>query len=384
MIKLIPENQHIEDNKIVEDFIKTNPLQLSQGEKVRELEKEFARYIGIGHAVYCNSGSSANLLMVSAAREAGMLKNNTVVLPALSWATTVSPWLQLGFDIVLCDADRDNLGMDIVDLETIMEKENPASVMPVHVLGMPAHIETIKNMCSKSGAVLLEDCCESLGSEVAEKKLGTFGAMATYSCYVGHHLSTIEGGFVVTDDKELSDILKMLRSHGWNKDIQNYKYENIDSFQDKFNFYLPGYNLRSQEINAAIGIEKMKTIGYEIAKRNTLFNYYQEKVIGKYWKPKPAGYVSAMAYPVIHFNKREIAEELKNNDIECRPLIAGSMEYQPMIVKRYGFKERCPFATLIHKYGMYVPLHPKLEYDEIDKIIEIINKEYPTHINGVF
>uniref|UniRef100_A0A6M3LCL2 Putative DegT/DnrJ/EryC1/StrS aminotransferase family protein n=1 Tax=viral metagenome TaxID=1070528 RepID=A0A6M3LCL2_9ZZZZ len=377
MIKLIDTEMWREDLKLINEFIHTNPKQLSQGEVVKEFENTFARTFGIKYAVYVNSGSSANLLMAYAAIEEGLVKTRTAIVPALSWSTTVSPWMQFGFKVVLCDSNQKNLGMDCTHLQRLCEENPGAVVMPVHVLGMPADIVEIRDIANRNECLLLEDCCEAMGSMAAGKYLGSFGAMATYSCFTGHQLSTIEGGVVVTDNDKLYIMLKLLRSHGWNRDVPGVpEYEAVDTFQDRFNFYVPGYNLRGQEINAWLGINRLARFRQESEYRERLFMAYNERMQNKYWKPVASGFVSAMAYPVIHRDREKIVADLVMNDIETRPLIAGSMEYQPMFVKRYGFKVNCQFAEQVHKYGFYVPIHCAMGVDDSDSISDIINKYY--------
>ena len=377
MIKLADETMWREDLQFINEFIQARPERLSQSETVLAFEKTFATYNDVNHAVFVNSGSSANLLMVYALIETGRLKNKTVVVPAVSWATTVSPWMQYGFNIILCDADKKNLGMDCDHLAELCDKHEPAAIMPVHVLGMPADIQAIKDIAEKHSAILLEDCCESLGSEIAGKHLGTFGTMASFSTFVPHQLSTVEGGIIITNDDKLDTMLRLLRAHGWNRDIKaTPEYQSVDTFQDKYNFYVPGFNMRNQELNAYLGLRRIATMKQQAAYRNMLFDTYQEQIKNKYWKPKTHGLVSSMAYPVIHRDREKIVAELEANQIECRPLIAGSMEYQPMYERRYGFKEACPFATNIHKYGFYVPVHCNMDVEDVKTVTDIINSYY--------
>ena len=377
MIKLIDEEMWRDDLRILHEFLLLRPQQLSQGRYVAEFEHAFSIYAEATHALFVNSGSSANLLMAYVLVESGKLKNKTVICPAVSWATTVSPWMQFGFDVVLCDSDKNNLGMDCEHLEELCKKHNPSVIMPVHVLGMAASITDIADIANKAGAVLLEDCCESIGARVDGKTVGSFGAMASYSTFVGHQMSTVEGGFVTTNDTEMYIKLRLMRAHGWNRDIGvRPEYYSVDAFQDKYNFYIPGFNLRGQEINAYMGLRRLDRIAVDLQYREMLFQEYQARVKNKYWKPCHKGFVPAFAYPVIHPDRAKIVSELTENGIDSRPLIAGSMEFQPMYVKMYGFKRECHLAENIHKYGFYVPIHCNMTVDDVELISDIINQYY--------
>lgn len=223
-ITLVKDTIDIDDvNKLIE-WLKTNP-RLTKGNLTIEFEKKWSEWLGSKYSVFVNSGSSANLAAIYSLILSGKLKNNKIVVPAVSWVTTVTPAIQLGLEPIMCECDMDNLGLDINHLKEIIKTENPGAIILVHVLGFPNYMDEIIDLCNENDIMLIEDTCESIGSEYNGKKLGTLGDLSTFSFYFGHHMSTIEGGMVSTDDEELYHILLSIRSHGWDRDLPQEKQE---------------------------------------------------------------------------------------------------------------------------------------------------------------
>ena len=241
-------------------------------------------------------------------------------------------------------------------------------------------MDRLFELCRKYDVHLLEDTCESMGCEYKGKKLGTFGEMSSFSTFFGHHISTIEGGFISTDDFQLYELLVSLRSHGWDRDLsqstQNklQKKWNVSEFDAMYTFYYPGYNLRSTDLQAFIGLGQIDKLDGWGKQRQRNFESYQTLIKNDYWKPNPQSnsFVSNFAYPVIHPNRNKIVEKLRGNDIEVRPMICGSMGTQPFYVKEYG-KLELPNVSEVDNYGFYVPNHPQLTSGEILLISTIIN-----------
>jgi CDP-6-deoxy-D-xylo-4-hexulose-3-dehydrase len=251
--------------------------------------------------------------------------------------------------------------------------------MLVHVLGVPNKLNEILDICKKYDVILLEDSCESVGTLYNTKQTGTFGIMSSFSTYFGHHFSTIEGGFVCTNDFELYEILKSIRSHGWSRDLsvetkeKLQKENNIDNFRNFYTFYYPGFNLRATDVQAFLGINQLKTLNTKNQKRYNNLVLYDSLIKNNYWKLKYEGFVSNFAYPIIHPNKNKIAQNLQNNNIECRPLICGSMSRQPFFYKQYGLKQY-PFSDVVHDYGLYLPNNPDMTEEDIVYISNIVNE----------
>lgn len=380
-VPLVKDTISHEDMDALADWIKTYP-RLTKGPETVEFEKEWSEWLGTKYSIFCNSGSSANLLMLYALIVAKRLNNKKIVVPALAWATDLAPVMQLGLEPIICDCNGENLAVDLKDLERIFVKDNPSALMLVSVLGIPPNMNEIVDLCKKYGVILLEDTCESLGSEYNGKKLGTFGEMSTFSLYFGHHLSTIEGGMVCTDDEELYEILKSIRSHGWDRDAsEEYRKKwrdkwGVDDFNGLYTFYHPGFNLRATDLQAFIGRRQIKKAD-EVSKiRADNFQKYQELISKNAdWRPTPpeGSFVSNFCYPVLHLKRDEIVKELIANGVETRPMICGSMSTQPFYVEKYGRKELFT-AKQIDDHGFYVPNNDKMTDEDIKLICDIINK----------
>ena len=229
---------------------------------------------------------------------------------------------------------------------------------------------------------MLEDACESLGSKYYNKKIGSFGLASTFSFYFGHHISTIEGGMVSTDDEDLYYSLIMMRSHGWDRDLPKNVIENlrlkygVTDFKGLYTFYQPGFNLRSTDLQAFIGIKQMDKLDSYVNKRHNNFNSYQEKLKNYNeieFLSDENHFISNMAYPFVNTNRDVIVDELIKNNIEVRPLIAGDMSTQPMFTERYGEIE-LPICDYIENFGFYLPNHPNLSSEDINLISDIIIK----------
>jgi CDP-6-deoxy-D-xylo-4-hexulose-3-dehydrase len=381
MITLVKDTISNNDIDKLIEWLGTYP-RLTKGPLTLELEKKWSEWLGVKYSVFCNSGSSANLLMLSAFKENHHTKYNIqVVVPSVAWATDLAPVMQLGMTPLLCDCNMDDLSVDLEHLEEIFWRKNPDALMMVSVLGLVPNMDKVVELCDRHNVMLLEDTCESMGCEYKGKKLGTFGRMSSFSTFFGHHISTIEGGFISTDDEELYELMVSLRSHGWDRDLKKetqielQKEWNVSDFDAMYTFYYPGYNLRSTDLNAFIGLGQVDKLDGWGKKREHNFNLYQKLIENDYWKPKPQSdsFVSNFAYPVIHPNRDEIVRELQKNDVEVRPMICGSMGTQPFYVKEWGKKE-LPNVTIVDLCGFYVPNHPKLTDDEIITISKIINK----------
>jgi len=258
-IHLVKDTIDKNDIENLSSWLSTNP-RLTKGELTVEFERKWSEWLGCKYSVFVNSGSSANLAAIYSLILSNKLKNNKIVVPAVSWVTTVTPAIHLGLEPIMCDCDKDNLGLDVDNLRQIIIDEDPAALILVHVLGFPNHMKEIKELCDEHNILLVEDTCESLGSEYDGKKLGSIGDVSTFSFYFGHHISTIEGGMVSTDDEDLYHILLSIRSHGWDRDLPEEKQTalrekyGIDDFRSLYTFYYPGFNLRSTDLQAFIGI----------------------------------------------------------------------------------------------------------------------------------
>jgi CDP-6-deoxy-D-xylo-4-hexulose-3-dehydrase len=372
------------DKKDIDDLIlwlESYPS-LTKGKKTIEFEEKWSEWLGVRYSVFVNSGSSANLMMIYCLKVLNLLKNTKICVPSLCWATDLSPVLQYDLTPILVDCNLDNLSVDLNHLEEIFISESPSVLLLVSVLGLSPDMEKIVSLCKKYDVILLEDNCESQGTKYNNIKLGNFGLMSTFSTYFGHTMSTIEGGMVCTNDEKIYHTLLQLRSHGWDRDLPKEKqtelreFWGVDQFSSLYTFYIPGFNLRSTDLQATIGIGQLDKVDNMIQKRNENFKYYKSKLQDKIWFPteQSDSYTASFAIPVItntKYEKIDLINKFNENQISCRPLISGSMGIQPFYKKIYGEK-KLPNVSIIDERGMYVPNHDKMNFDEIDRVCNIL------------
>lgn len=372
------DNQDI-DNLI--SWLSTYP-RLTKGQITIDFEKKFAKWIGSDYALFVNSGSSANLLMIYALKYAGKLKNLKFCVPSLCWSTDLAPILQFDLDPILVDCNLENLSVDVEHLEHIFKTESPSALILVSVLGLSPDMDRITELCNKYDVILIEDNCESQGTSYKGTRLGNFGLMSSFSTYFGHTMSTIEGGVITTNDSEMYDLLVQLRSHGWDRDLGQDKQKEIrknwgvNDFDALYTFFIPGFNLRSTDLQAFIGMGQLDKVDYSIQKRYENYKIFKQKLSPHIWFPLDIEetFTASFAIPVIldsKIKKKMLIEELEQNNISCRPLISGSMGTQPFYKKVFGEKilHNC---SIVDSRGIYVPNHPLLDVGDIERICEII------------
>jgi CDP-6-deoxy-D-xylo-4-hexulose-3-dehydrase len=373
------------DDKDIQDLIdwlKTDPW-LTQGALVQEFEDRWAHWLGAEHAIFVNSGSSANLLMYYSLLLSGKLKNKKVVVPAVSWSTTVAPAIQLGFEPIMCEADWHNFGLDMDHLESLLKEHRPAAVIIVHVLGVPNDMDRLLELKGRFGFTLMEDACAATGSRYNGQLVGTFGELSSFSFYFGHHMSTIEGGMVCTNDDGLNDILLQIRSHGWAKNLTPEKEEEqarrygAMEFNRPFTFYYPGFNVRSTDLNARIGLSQMNRIGQVVERRIENHKIYQARfqdVPGFHCQRNDKSQICSISFTALaesQVHRERVAAVLKANDIETRPLGGGNMSRQPFWSNFYGTTV-FPIADRIHTTGFQLPNHPLLSPEDINHICDTV------------
>lgn len=374
------DNQDI-DNLI--EWLKEYP-RLTKGPKTLEFESKWSKWLGAKYSVFVNSGSSANLLMLYALKILNKMKNNKVCVPALCWATDLSPVIQFDMNPLLIDCNLDNLSIDLNHLEEVFKVESPSVLILVSVLGLSPDMDLITNLCKKYDVILIEDNCESQGTKFKGVKLGNFGLMSSFSTYFGHTMSTIEGGVITTNDEEMYHTLLQLRSHGWDRDLPESKQKElrkeweVSDFSALYTFYMPGFNLRSTDLQAQLGIQQLDKVDIMINNRFQNFLYYKSKLENKTWFPKTFSdeFTSNFAIPFITKtaeDKEKLIKELDSNNIVCRPLISGSMGIQPFYKKLYG-ENKLPNCSIIDEKGVYVPNHDKMTKEDIDRVCDILLK----------
>tara|TARA_R110000822_G_scaffold288302_1_gene409582 strand:- start:4234 stop:5388 length:1155 start_codon:yes stop_codon:yes gene_type:complete len=381
MIPLVRDTIDKNDIDKLIEWLKTYP-HLTKGQLTVEYEKRWTEWLGTKYAVFVNSGSSANLLMLYSLIAAGKIKlGDKVVVPTVSWSTDLAPVVQLGLEPILCDCNMEDLSIDINHFKNIIKEHNPKVLMLVSVLGLVPQMDEILSVCSSNNVILLEDACESLGSKFKDQKIGTFGLMSSFSTYFGHHISTIEGGMVCTDDHNIYNVLKSIRSHGWDRDLDQAYVDSLRNqheatdFEALYKFYYFGFNVRATDLQAFLGIGQLEKLDSIISARQQNYLRYTENIKGSYWKaPENTNdkYISNFAYPIIHPRREEIVKRLIEENIAARPLICGSLEKQPFWDN--GGQVNLLNGDIVDKYGMYLPNNHQLRSDEIQKICDIINE----------
>ena len=363
--------------------------QLSFGRECIKFEENFARHQGRKFSVFFNSGSFANLALVQALLNLGWLKRgDRTGFSALTWPTNVMPLIQLGLEPIPIDVELDTLNVSSKKLGNMLENTNLKIFFITNLLGLCDDIDKIKKICAKKKILLLEDNCESLGTVYNGKKLGNYGLASTFSFFVGHHMSTIEGGAVCTDNKQLTTMLKMVRAHGWDRNLDKTEQEkfrktyDINNFYARYTFYDLSYNLRPTEINAFIGNSQLKYINQANKKRNENFLkiakiIYKDKE--KYYPIRfdHIDFLSNFAIPIVCRSTKNRDDLLAkcNNKIEVRPVVAGNITKQPFFKKylpNHGKSFKNPNADLIHKQGFYIGNNPEMTDKEIDIITKIL------------
>ena len=311
----------------------------TMGPKVAQFERDFAQYIGSKYAVMVNSGSSANLLMVAALfyTKNPRIKLNPgdeVIVPAVSWSTTYYPLYQYGLKIKFVDIDLETLNYDLSQLSQAISSKTKA-IVAVNLLGNPNDFSQIKKIIGGRDIKLIEDNCESLGAEFEGKKAGTFGLMGTFSTFFSHHISTMEGGLIVTDDEELYHILLSLRAHGWTRNLPKENHvcgtKGDDPFEESFRFVLPGYNVRPLEMSGALGIEQVKKLPHLITERrkngallqSALGNHTELLIQTETGSSSWFGF-SLVIRPGSLWTRKDLVKNLSDSGFECRPIVTGN------------------------------------------------------------
>lgn len=382
MIPLVKDTINKSEIDRLIGWLKTYP-HLTKGDLTVQYEAEWSRILGCKYSVFVNSGSSANLLMLYSLIESGKInRGDRVVVPAVSWSTDLAPVVQFGLEPILCDCNLKDLSVDVEHLEQIIKTHRPKVLLLVSVLGLVPDMKQIVNLCDKHDVILLEDACESLGSKHDRKMIGTFGLMSSFSTYFGHHLSTIEGGMVCTDDRDIYNMLKSLRSHGWDRDMdldvqeslrQQY---NVSDFESLYKFYNYGFNVRATDLQAFLGLDQLKKLDFITKERNKNYNLYNKHLKNDYWMPPKSTdemYISNFAYPVLVPDRNKVIKELKNKEIAVRPLISGSHGRQPFWIRHNGVT-KLKNADLVNDNGMYLPNNHELQEEDIHLICSVIKK----------
>lgn len=380
-------NEH-ETKKALAEFI-LQADRLSMDKECAAFERKFAEYQGRKEAVLFNSGGSANLAMLQALKNMGKLSNNDKVgFSALTWSTNTMPIIQMGLIPVAIDCDPAYLNVMSYNLEDTLKKADIKAFFLTNVLGFVGDIDKVRAICQQRGIILIEDNCESLGTATAEGKAGNFGLCASFSFFVAHHMSTIEGGMACTDDEDLAEMLRIVRANGWDRNLtakQQFKWRkqyNIPSeFEAKYTFYDLGFNFRPTEITGFLGQYQMQFLDSNIKAREK--NYLQlEKIMQQnddivLLKHDHIKCLSTFAFPVV-CKTPELREyylsRFSGAGIEIRPMIAGNIQRQPFYTKYVKELYDLPGTDFLHTNGFYCGNYPELTESDLETISSCLYK----------
>ncbi len=368
----------------------------TMGGIVKKFEKALAKWIGVNNSIMVNSGSSANLLIIESLLRRSIEFNNLkqgdeIIVPALSWPTTVWPIIQLGLKPVFVDSNPETLAICLKSAERLVSKKTKA-IFLIHVLGYAEKIKDYRIFCKKNNLILIEDCCESLGAFSDKKHVGTQGYAGSLSHFFSHHLTTIEGGSIITNDNYLADDIRSIRAHGWVRDRKDKsflikKYKNFDS---RFLFFTSGYNVRPMELQAAIGIIQLKRLDLFLKKRDKIaFNVNKIlsevpwlKVVGKEKikngeiKKKDREH-SWMNIPIIletdsPIKLKKVKNIFEKFNVQTRPIIAGNILKHPALKKiNYRFDKNLSIANNCLENGFMIGCHPNIGIRQLDLLSNV-------------
>lgn len=383
--QLMTNNILQEDKKALINFIKSTN-KFTNGIKVKEFEKKWSKWLGVKYSTFVNSGASANLISLHILKE--LKKNKTeVILPAFTWNSDVVSVLNAGFKPIFVDIQLKNLALDEEQVKKKINK-NTAAIFLTHAMGFPGISSNFLKFIKKRKIFLIEDVCESHGAKLNDKKLGSLGNISNFSFYYAHHMTTIEGGMVCTNSKQIDTIVKMKRGHGLLRDSQNNTLINktkrkLKDLNSDFIFLTEGFNLRNNELSAVIGLQQLKRLDKIIKARNAnhrlFINNLRKDIFFTDFDLKGS---SNYAFQLIlkKRNKRlfnKVLSVLKNNSIEYRVgSVGGGNQLRQPYLKSYNFKKK--YKSLkntehMHFYGLYIGNYPYLNHKKIVKLCRLLD-----------
>ena len=364
-----------EDKDSLVEFIQTSN-RYTNGPKVKQFEKEWSEWLGVKHSLFVSSGSTANFLLLSAIkRRYNLKKGDKVLVPAMTWVTNVAPIIQLGLKPIFCDVERDTFSFDLEHMARLHQEHHDIRLVFVtHLFGIPAQINEFKKIIPN--AFYIEDCCESHGAKIYDKKVGTLSEGSTFSSYFGHHMTTVEGGFVSTNDTELHELMRAKRSHGLARECSDEVYKKyIKRYPDvdkRFMFITDGYNFRNNEFGAVLGLSQLPRLDDMIKRRREVCDKFVS-ILKKYDDifhiPNFDGN-SSFCLPFIAkdgYLRNDLQEHLEACGVETRPLCSGNLLRQPFLSEYEVFKE-FPKVDYLHYHGFFIGNNHLVTDEEIEKL----------------
>ncbi len=374
-----------EELQAIQNVVKSGRFTI--GENVKKFEEDFAKKFGSRHAVMVSSGSTANLVGLASLfykMERPLKAGDEVIVPCISWATTYYPLLQYGLKLKFVDVELNSLNMDVSQLEAALTPKT-RMVMAVSILGNPCALDTMRAFCNKHGLYLFEDNCESMGAELGGKSCGTFGDIGTYSTFFSHHISTMEGGVIVTDNEELFHLCKSLRAHGWTRDLppnSPIAPKKKEDFFEAYRFVFPGYNARPLEMSGAVGIEQLKKLDKMVAIRRKNADVFRELFAGdeRFIIQKENGVSSWFCFTVIlnpelNINREKLNATLRDAGIEFRMITGGNfLRHDVIRYFDYTTVGEIKNANTAHDHGFFVGNFPTDASKEIEYFHSVMKK----------
>jgi len=379
---LINDNITQSDRQILADFCLTGK-RFTNGEKVKEFEKIWSEWLGMKYSVMVNSGASANYISIAMVKE--LVGIGEVIVPPIGWVSDISSVTQLGMTPVFVDVDIKNFCITTENIKNAITSNTKAIVM-VHALGFNGITDELVQLCKEKNIILIEDCCESHGATFGDKKVGSIGDISLFSFYFGHHITTIEGGTVCVNDSKLYDLAKLFRSHGMTREAspelqEQYKLSNPD-LNPLFTFAVAGFNMRSTELNAVLGIEQMNRLDYNIQRRVEnldiwLSNLDSNRFITLFNTEGNSNFaLPLMMQDTTRAKLKDVCKILEEEGVEYRLGTAGggNQARQPYL-KKFPYKVvgNLTHSDYIHDNALYVGNHPELTKDQIINICKKIN-----------
>jgi CDP-6-deoxy-D-xylo-4-hexulose-3-dehydrase len=358
----------------------------SMWEKTAEFERSFAKYQNCSDAVMVNSGSSADLLLsflLTGPPSPKLERGDEILIPAVTWPTQVWSPMMAGLKVRLVDIDPDTLNISLGDLEWKITPSSRA-IFLVHLLGNPCDMGGILELARTHNLIVIEDCCEALGSEWNGVKVGNFGLGAAFSFFFSHHITTMEGGMITTNDPDLADRLRILRAHGWLRNVDPSRCPVSDDETDaRYSFVNWGFNLRPTELQAGFGLQQLAKLPEFTERRGKLASRFFSYIDGSRFLSRPAVSASGrpiwMALPVLlkecaPFRRHDITAYLERSGVETRPIVAGNLTRQPAARLFEGLRAGSyPGADVVHDRGFYVGLSPFVEDAAMDRLIDCLD-----------
>lgn len=356
----------------------------TMGPRVKAFEEAFAEHFGSRYAVMCSSGSTANLLAIAAAfyhPDLGWQPGDEVIVPAVSWSTTYFPVTQIGMSLRFVDIDPGTLNLDLDKLAAAITPRTRA-VFAVNLLGNPVQADRLRAICADAGIVLMEDNCESMGARYGDEMAGTFGLFGTFSTFFSHHICTMEGGVVVTDDRKLYDNMLSMRAHGWVRDLPEDTHLPMDPdpFVRQFRFVLPGYNLRPLELEGALGLPQLAKLPNFIEERRKNGALFRESFadLEDVAIQQETGESSWFGFAMVLKGKLAgrrgaLVEALRQAEIECRPVVTGNFLNNPVIHKlAHSVGSTIVAAEEVDRDGLFTGNHHYPIPEQIARLREVV------------